>query len=79
MSDIDLSRSADYRNVTDFFKGQSDDEIKAALDERRGDMITIMQNLSHDFNKASAVRNSNAFGMRKIIFLKVNCQFNRNT
>lgn len=69
MSDIDLSRSADYRNVTDFFKGQSDDEIKAALDERRGDMITIMQNLSHDFNKASAVRNSNAFGMRKIIFL----------
>lgn len=32
-------------------------------------MITIMQNLSHDFNKASAVRNSNAFGMRKIIFL----------
>ena len=57
MSDIDLSRSADYRNVTDFFKGHSDDEIKAALDERRGDMITIMQNLSHDFNKASAVRN----------------------
>ncbi len=50
MSDIDLSRSADYRNVTDFFKGHSDDEIKAALDERRGDMITIMQNLSHDFN-----------------------------
>ena len=41
MSDIDLSRSADYRNVTDFFKGQSDDEIKATLDERRGDMITM--------------------------------------
>ena len=39
MSDIDLSRSADYRNVTDFFKGHSDDEIKAAYKsfENRGE------------------------------------------
>ncbi|WP_134644431.1 TrmH family RNA methyltransferase [Weissella cibaria] len=69
MSDIDLTRSADYRNVTDFYKGRSDDEIRSDLDQRRGEMISIMQNLSHDFNKASAVRNSNAFGMRKLIFL----------
>lgn len=69
MSDIDLTRSADYRNVTDFYKGKSDDEIRADLDQHRGEMISIMQNLSHDFNKASAVRNSNAFGMRKLIFL----------
>ena len=69
MSDIDLTRSADYRNVTDFYKGKSDDEIRADLDQRRGEMISIMQNLSHDFNKASAVRNSIAFGMRKLIFL----------
>lgn len=69
MSDIDLTRSADYRNVTDFYKGKSDDEIRSDLDQHRGKMISIMQNLSHDFNKASAVRNSNAFGMRKLIFL----------
>lgn len=69
MSDINLTRSADYRNVTDFYKGKSDDEIRSDLDQRRGEMISIMQNLSHDFNKASAVRNSNAFGMRKLIFL----------
>lgn len=69
MSDIDLTRSADYRNVTDFYKGKSDDEIRSDLDQRRGEMISIMQNLSHDFNKASAVRNSNAFGIRKLIFL----------
>ena len=69
MSDIDLTRSADYRSVTDFYKGKSDDEIRSDLDQRRGEMISIMQNLSHDFNKASAVRNSNAFGMRKLIFL----------
>lgn len=69
MSDIDLSRSNDYRNVTDYFKGQSDQFIHDTLDARRGQMVSIMQNLSHDFNKASAVRNSNAFGMRKLIFL----------
>lgn len=69
MSEINLSRSADYRNVTDFYKGKTDDEIRTALDMKRGEMVSIMQNLSHDFNKASAVRNSNAFGMRKLIFL----------
>ncbi|UEG67501.1 TrmH family RNA methyltransferase [Weissella hellenica] len=69
MSEIDLSRSADYRNVTDFYTGKTDDEIRTALDMQRGEMVSIMQNLSHDFNKASAVRNSNAFGMRKLIFL----------
>lgn len=69
MSEIDLSRSADYRNVTDFYKGKTDNEIRTALDMQRGEMVSIMQNLSHDFNKASAVRNSNAFGMRKLIFL----------
>ncbi|CAM4246181.1 TrmH family RNA methyltransferase [Weissella hellenica] len=69
MSEINLSRSADYRNVTDFYKGKTDDEIRTALDMQRGEMVSIMQNLSHDFNKASAVRNSNAFGMRKLIFL----------
>ncbi|AIG65985.1 TrmH family RNA methyltransferase [Weissella tructae] len=69
MTKIDLSRSADYRNVTDYFKGKPDDQIKEELAETRGDMISIMQNLSHDFNKSSAVRNSNAFGMRKLIFL----------
>ena len=55
--------------MTDFYKGKSDDEIRSDLDQHRGEMISIMQNLSHDFNKASAVRNSNAFGMRKLIFL----------
>lgn len=69
MSEINLSRSADYRNVTGFYKGKTDDEIRTALDMQRGEMVSIMQNLSHDFNKASAVRNSNAFGMRKLIFL----------
>lgn len=69
MTNIDLSRSNDYRNITDYYKGKSDAEIRAALDAKRSPMVAIMQNLSHDFNKASAVRNSNAFAIRKLIFL----------
>ncbi|KRN32381.1 TrmH family RNA methyltransferase [Weissella halotolerans] len=69
MTKIDLSRSNDYRNVTDYYKGKSDAEIRAALDAKRSPMVAIMQTLSHDFNKASAVRNSNAFAIRKLIFL----------
>ena len=32
-------------------------------------MITVLQNLTHDFNKATAVRNHNAFSGREIVFL----------
>jgi tRNA G18 (ribose-2'-O)-methylase SpoU len=69
MADIDLSRSNDYRNVIDEFKSFENDEIRAALDGRRGKMVTILQNLSHDFNKGTAIRNTNAFSGRKVIFL----------
>ncbi|GAK31495.1 RNA methyltransferase [Weissella oryzae SG25] len=69
MADIDLSRSNDYRNVTDEFKSFENDEIRAALDGRRGKLVTILQNLSHDFNKGTAIRNTNAFSGRKVIFL----------
>ncbi len=69
MADIDLSRSNDYRNVTDYYKNMSDEAIRADLDTHRSDVISIMQNLTHDFNKATAVRNSNAFAGRKLIFM----------
>lgn len=69
MTEIDLNHSNDYRNVTDYYKNMSDEAIRADLDEKRNDAVSIMQNLTHDFNKATAVRNSNAFATRKLIFL----------
>ncbi|SCC15546.1 TrmH family RNA methyltransferase [Weissella bombi] len=69
MSDINLENSIDYRNLGADFKGMTNSEIMQALDQRRGDMITVLQNLSHDFNKATAVRNHNAFSGREIVFL----------
>lgn len=59
----------DTRNVADEFKGLSNEDIRDALAERRTDMVCIAQNLTHDFNKSSCVRNMNAFSGRKFIFL----------
>ncbi|MDR3190762.1 MAG: TrmH family RNA methyltransferase [Lactobacillaceae bacterium] len=69
MADIDLSRSNDYRNVTDYYKNMADEAIRADLDQHRSQAVSVMQNLTHDFNKATAVRNSNAFATRKLIFM----------
>lgn len=69
MSDINLDNAIDYRNLGDDFKGLSNEDIMQALDQRRGEMITVLQNISHDFNKATAVRNHNAFSGKEIIFL----------
>ena len=69
MSHIDLQNGIDYRNLGADFKGMTNEQIMQALDQRRGDMITVLQNLTHDFNKATAVRNHNAFSGRQIVFL----------
>lgn len=69
MSHIDLQNGIDYRNLGADFKGMTNEQIMQALDQRRGDMITVLQNLTHDFNKATAVRNHNAFSGREIVFL----------
>lgn len=68
MSKIDLKNAIDYRNLGDDFKGMTNEDIMQALDQRRGYMITALQNLTHDFNKATAVRNHNAFSGREIVF-----------
>jgi tRNA G18 (ribose-2'-O)-methylase SpoU len=69
MSHNNLENSIDYRNLGSDFKGMTNEQIMQALDQRRGDMITVLQNLTHDFNKATAVRNHNAFSGREIVFL----------
>ncbi len=69
MAKIDLNDSNKYKNVIDEFKLFETDEIIAKLDGKRGEVITILQNLTHDFNKGTAIRNTNAFSGKKIIFL----------
>jgi tRNA G18 (ribose-2'-O)-methylase SpoU len=59
----------DKRNVIDRYKLMSDDLIRGDLNERRFNYSILLQNLAGDFNKASVIRNNNAFcGKEVIIF-----------
>lgn len=48
-------------NVLDIYKASSNEEIRACLQPRRTDLVMVYQNLTHDFNKSSAIRSGNAF------------------
>lgn len=48
-------------NVIDLYRSNTDAEIRACLQRRRTDLVLIYQNLTHDFNKSSAIRSGNAF------------------
>ena len=48
-------------NVADRYKESNLADIRADLDSRRTDMVSIFMNTTNDFNKATAIRSSNAF------------------
>lgn len=51
----------DTRNVIDHFRYWEDEAIRAALDEHRQPFSVAVENLAHDFNIGTVVRNANAF------------------
>ena len=53
------------RNVIDYYKQWETDQIISDLDTQRLPFIIGFENISGDFNKASGVRNSNAFLSRE--------------
>ena len=57
----------DKRNVIDRYKIMSDVLIKGDLNTRRFNFSIFLQNLAGDFNKASIIRNNNAFCGKEII------------
>jgi tRNA G18 (ribose-2'-O)-methylase SpoU len=57
----------DSRNLINPFKFLHDTLIKGALNERRFNFSVLLQNITHDFNKASVTRNCNAFCGKEII------------
>ena len=56
----------DQRNVTDEFKGLSEDRIVELLDERGAGLEVAVENTLRDFNMGTIVRSANAFGIRHI-------------
>lgn len=61
--------TADNRNVTDQFKGMSDDIIRGEQEKRRIPLITIAINMTHDFNKSTVLRTHSAVAGNRFIFL----------
>lgn len=66
---LTIAEALDTRNITDDFKGMSDDIIRGEQEKRRIPLITIALNLTHDFNKSSVARTASAVCMGKFYFL----------
>ena len=60
--DPQLLADGDRRNVVDRYRYWRNDAIVADLDTRRHPFHVAIENLTHDFNIGSVVRNANAFG-----------------
>ena len=56
----------DTRNLIDEYKGLSNEEVKARLDEKRNSLEIAIENVSHDFNAGTIVRNANNFNASKV-------------
>ena len=56
----------DTRNLIDELKGLSNEEVKARLSECRNELEIAIENVSHDFNAGTIVRNANNFNAAKV-------------
>lgn len=63
-------------NVIDYYKEWEADQIKADLDTKRLPFVAAFENISGDFNKATGMRNANAF-MAKEVWLIGNKKWDR--
>lgn len=59
----------DNRNVTDQFKGMDEDVIIGEQNSRRIPLITVLTNLTTDFNKATILRTHSGVAGKGIFFL----------
>lgn len=61
-----MDASEDTRNLVDKFKGMSNEDIVAELDKSRIPLEVAIENLAHDFNIGTIVRNANAFNVSRV-------------
>ncbi len=61
-----MDPAKDTRNLVDDFKGMPNEAVVAALDKNRTPLEVAIENVSHDFNIGTIVRNANAFNLAKV-------------
>ena len=61
-----MDPASDTRNLVDKFKGLPNEEIISELDKSRIPLEIAIENLAHDFNIGTIVRNANAFNVSRV-------------
>ena len=61
-----MDANSDTRNLIDKFKGMPNEAIVAELDKSRIPLEIAIENLAHDFNIGTIVRNANAFNVSRV-------------
>lgn len=56
----------DTRNLVDEYKGLSNEEVFERLAKKRNSLEVAIENISHDFNAGTIVRNANNFNVAKV-------------
>jgi tRNA G18 (ribose-2'-O)-methylase SpoU len=64
--DQELLSTGDTRNVVDKYRCWTNEAIKADLGKSRFDLQVAIENLQHDFNAGTVVRNANAFNVKAV-------------
>lgn len=64
-----MDAKTDTRNLMDEYKGLPNEEVLSRLDQKRNSLEIAIENLSHDFNIGTIVRNANAFNVSKVHIL----------
>ena len=56
----------DTRNLIDEYKGMTNEQVFDELNKKRNNLEIAIENVSHDFNIGTIVRNANSFNVRKV-------------
>lgn len=56
----------DSRNLIDEYKGMTNEQVFAVLDQKRIALEIAIENVEHDFNIGSIVRTANSFNVSKV-------------
>lgn len=64
-----MTITTDSRNITDEYKGMSEDAIRLAMQPKRVAAVNVAMNLTNDFNKASILRANEAHGFREFVLV----------
>lgn len=56
----------DTRNLVDEYKGMTNEQVFDLLEQKRNELEVAIENVSHDFNIGTVVRNANSFNVRVV-------------